>query len=182
MGWLLLFGCSPDLQTIEEIIRIDESPVESTLNIEIIYSEDAVVRMMMKAPRMDRFEGEKDYIEMPQGLEVVFYDSLMRVTSSLSANYAISYNNNELVEARNDVVVINELNERLNTEYLVWDRRKEIIFSDKFVKITREDEVLYGDGLESDDRFTQWEILSPRGTFVIDTEAPAGEGVRENEE
>ena len=168
---ILLQGCQPDLKVIEDITRVDDSPVESTFNIEIIYSSEGIVRMIMTSPRMDRYETERPYLEMPEGLEVLFYDSLMNVTSSMTAQYAISYGDNELVEARNDVVVINELNERLNTEHLVWDQKKEIIFSDKFVKITREDEVLYGDGFESDERFNQWVIKKPRGTFTIDTEA-----------
>ena len=174
---ILLQSCQPDLRVIEDITRVDESPVESTFNIEIIYSSEGIVRMIMTSPRMDRYETEKPYLEMPEGLEVLFYDSLMNVTSSMTAKYAINYGENELVEARNDVVVINELNERLNTEHLVWDQKKEIIFSDKFVKITREEEVLYGDGFESDERFNQWVIKKPRGTFTIDTEAQTEEGI-----
>ncbi len=167
---ILLQSCKPDLKVIEDITRVDDSPAESTFNIEIIYSSGGGIRMIMTSPRMDRYETEKPYLEMPEGLEVLFYDSLMNVTSSMTARYAISYGDNELVEARNDVVVINELNERLNTEHLVWDQKKEIIFSDNFVKITREEEVLYGDGFESDERFNQWVIKKPRGTFTIDTE------------
>jgi len=175
VGWMVLFACSPDLKTIEDIIRADESPEETTFGIKIIYSDEAEIRVIMRSPRMDRYEGEKNYLEMPEGLEVEFYDSLMNISSSLSANYAISYNDNELIETRNDVVVINEIGERLNTEHLVWDKSKGIIFSDKFVKITREDEVLYGDGFESDERFNQWEIKRPRGTFTVETEGLSAE-------
>ena len=169
----MLFSCQPDLKTIETLTRPDEGPMESTRNIEVVYSEGAHIRMRMKAPEMERYTGEKNYMEMPLGLQVEFYDTLMNVTSSLSANYAISYEDDDRIEARNDVVVVNELNERLNTEYLVWDQQKEIIFSDKFVKITTAEEVLYGDGFESDERFNEWIITRPRGTFTIDTEAGA---------
>ena len=173
-GMAMLFSCRPDLKTIESLTKLDEGPVESTSNIEVIYSEGGHIRMIMSAPQMDRYEGEKKYLEMPQGLQVEFYDTLMNVTSSMSANYAISHDDDKRIEARNDVVVINQLNERLNTEYLVWDQEKESIFSDKFVKITTEDEILYGDGFESDERFDQWTILRPRGTFTIDTDAEPG--------
>ena len=166
----MLFSCRPDLQTIENITRVDESPVESAYNIEVIYSEGAKIKMVLTAPRMDRYEGERNFMEMPEGVQVLFYDSLMKVTSSMTANYAISYDDDERIEAQNDVVVINELNERLNTEHLVWDQQKELIYSEAFVKITTEDEVLYGEGLEADERFNQWEILRPRGTFTVDTQ------------
>lgn len=167
---LAFTSCQPDLKVIEDITRLDEGPVESTFDMEIVYTERALVKMTMSAPKMDRYAGEKPYMEMPEGLEVFFYDSLGNITSSMSAKYAISHGDNELIEARNDVVVVNELNERLNTEHLVWDQQKDSIFSDKFVKITRADEILYGDGFEADERFSMWIIKKPRGNFTVDME------------
>lgn len=176
----MFFSCQPDLETIETLTREDKTPVESGYNIKIVYSSHSQIRMILEAPRMERYEGEEPYLELPEGVSVVFYDSLENVNSTMSANYAISYEHKELLEARNDVVVVNELNEQLNTELLIWDQQKEIIYSDKFVKITTEDEVLYGDGFEADERFSQWVIKKPRGTFSIDT-APPEEGIRQEE-
>ena len=170
----VLFSCRGDLETIETITREEEGPVESAFNVEIIYSDHGHVRMIMHAGQMDRFQGEENFLEMPDGIHVVFYDTLMQETSSLSARYAISYEDSELIEARNDVIVINELGERLNTEELIWDQQKERIYSEKFVKVTTEEEVLYGEGFEADERFDQWRILRPHGTFQLDTRA--GEG------
>ena len=166
---MVMSGCKSDLETIDTITRVDEGPIESAFNIEIIYSDQAYVRMILNAPQMDRYEGdEKNYLEMPQGLTVVFYDTLMQQTSSMSARYAISHEDSQIIEARNDVVVINELGEQLNTEELIWDQNKEIIYSEKFVKITTEDEVTYGEGFHADERFDQWEITNPRGTFRVE--------------
>lgn len=170
----MLFSCKGDLETIQALTHKDESPIETGFGVELVYSRHARVQLILKAPRMDRYAGEKNYIEMPEGISVVFYDSLMNVTSTLTANYAINYLNDELFEARNNVVVINEANEKLNTEQLIWDQKKGIIYSEKFVKITTEDEVLFGDGFESDERFTDWKIKYPRGTFMVET-GPIGE-------
>jgi LPS export ABC transporter protein LptC len=161
-------ACKSDLETIETIVQLDEGPIESAFNIEIIYSDQAYVRMILNAPQMDRYESEENYLEMPEGLTVVFYDTLMQQTSSMSARYAISYEETEIIEAREDVIVINELGEQLNTEELIWDQRKEIIYSEKFVRITTEDEVTYGEGFHADERFDQWEITNPRGTFRVE--------------
>ncbi|MBW6498108.1 MAG: LPS export ABC transporter periplasmic protein LptC [Bacteroidales bacterium] len=179
-GVAMFFSCKGDLETIQAITKVDESPIETGFGVEMIYSTHANIQLIMKAPRMDRYAGNKNYLEMPEGISVVFYDSLMNVTSTLTANYAINYLNDDLFEARNDVVVVNEANEKLNTEQLIWDQKKGMIFSEKFVKITTEDEVLFGDGMESDERFTNWEIKYPRGTFSVETgsqgtrERPAG--------
>jgi LPS export ABC transporter protein LptC len=174
IGVAMFFSCKGDLDTIQALTQKDESPIESGFGVEVIYSTHARIQMILKAPRMDRYAGDKNYIEMPEGISVVFYDSLMNVTSTLTANYAINYLYDDLFEARNDVVVINEANEKLNTEQLIWDQKKGTISSEKFVKITTEDEILFGDGFDSDERFTIWEIKNPRGTFSVQT-GPIGE-------
>jgi LPS export ABC transporter protein LptC len=165
---MLLSACKSDFEIIENVVQVDEGPIESAFNIEIIYSDQAYVRMILNAPQMDRYESEENYLEMPEGLTVVFYDTLMQQTSSMSARYAISYEDTEIIEAREDVIVINELGEQLNTEELIWDQKKEIIYSEKFVRITTEGEVTYGEGFLADERFDQWEITNPRGTFKVE--------------
>ncbi len=164
---MVMPGCRSDLETIETITRVDEGPIESAFDIEIIYTDQAHVRMILRAPQMDRYAHEETYLEMPQGLNVVFYDTLMQQTSSMSALYAISYDETEIIEARDNVVVINEQGEKLNTEQLIWDQANRIIYSEKFVRITTEDEVTYGEGFRADERFDTWEITNPRGTFRV---------------
>lgn len=165
----MFFSCTTDLERIEDVTKTHDLPLESTEDIEIIYSTNAQVQMIMQAPLMERYENEKAYMELPKGFLMIFYDTLMNETSRISANYAIQYEADDLIDARNDVVVENmESQERLNTEQLIWDRRNGMIYTEKFVKITTQEEVLYGDGFESDERFTSWNIKSPRGTFSLD--------------
>jgi LPS export ABC transporter protein LptC len=169
LGLAMFFSCNPDLKKVDDITRSQNLPLETAEDIKIIYSSQARLQMIMEAPLMERYEGERPYMELPKGFLMIFYDSLMNETSRISAKYAIQYQEDELIDARNDVVVENiENNERLNTEQLIWDQKKEMIYTEKFVKITTEEEVLYGDGFESDERFTNWIIRNPRGTFSVD--------------
>jgi len=172
LGLAMFISCQPDLKTIENITKVAELPVETAENVKIIYSVDAKIQMIMEAPLMVRFDHERQYMELPKGLLMTFYDASMNVTSRISANYAIRYLDKEVIEARNDVIVENvENNERLNTEHLIWDRTKGLIYTEKFVKITTQEEVLYGNGFESDEQFDSWVIKNPRGTFLVDMEA-----------
>jgi LPS export ABC transporter protein LptC len=169
LGLAMFFSCNPDLKKVDDITRSQNLPLETAEDIKIIYSSQARLQMIMEAPLMERYEGERPYMELPKGFLMIFYDSLMNETSRISAKYAIQYQEDELIDARNDVVVENiENNERLNTEQLIWDQKREMIYTEKFVKITTEEEVLYGDGFESDERFTAWIIRNPRGTFSVD--------------
>jgi LPS export ABC transporter protein LptC len=169
-GLAMLFSCSPDIKTIEAITKDQNIPVETARNLRIVYSTHGVIQMIMEAPSMQKFANEKPYMELPDGFLMIFYDSLMNENSRISANYAIQYEEDQLIDARNDVVVQNmENNQKLNTEQLIWDQKGEIIYTEKFVKITTEEEVLYGDGFESDDRFSAWIIKNPTGTFYVET-------------
>lgn len=179
---VVLFSCKPDLETIETITKVDNQPIESGYDLEILYSSNAEVQMIMTAPQMDKYATEEPYMELPKGFVMTFYDSLMRETSRISANYAIQHEKDELIDARNDVVVENmETQEKLNSEQLIWDRKNEIIYTEKFVKITTGDEVLFGDGFESDDRFTSWRIKNPRGTFYVETGEEGNDTIRQEE-
>lgn len=48
--------------------------------------------------------------------------------------------------------------------------KAERIYSDKFVRITTEDEILYGEGFESNQEFTNWKIIKPTGSIKIKDE------------
>jgi len=167
---LFFAACENDIKVINAIGNKDFLPVESAKNVETIYSDSGHIQMILKAPQLDRYEGEKPYIEMPKGVLVFFYDTLMQVKSKLSAKYAINYEKDNLMEAKNDVVVVNEKKEQLNTEQLIWDSKKAIIYSDKFVKINTGKEIIWGEGFNSDDRFDKWKILKVKGSFTINQE------------
>jgi hypothetical protein len=64
-------------------------------------------------------------------------------------------------------VVINEKGDKLNTEHLMWDKKKRMIYSNAFVKITTADEVIYGDGLEANESFTKYKITKIKGTINL---------------
>jgi len=164
----ILVSCKNDIETVNLLTaRDNDKPFEISKNIELIHSENGQVQLVVKAPLLERYIGERPYLEMTQGITVIFYDSLLNETSKLTANYAINYENDRITEARNNVVVVNDKNETLNTEHLIWDEQKAIIFSNVFVKITTENEILFGEGFEADERFDKWHLKKPAGSFII---------------
>jgi len=163
----MLFSCKNDIKTVNAIAGINNLPVQVGTNVEIIYSENAKILAKLTTPLLNRFENEKLYTEMPNGVKILFYDSTMHVDSKLIAKYAISYDDSQQMEAKNDVQVTNKKGELLNTEHLVWDQKNEKIFSDVFVKITTADEILWGEGFESDQYFEKYEIKKLKGTISI---------------
>jgi hypothetical protein len=55
--------------------------------------------------------------------------------------------------------VINESNEKLETELLFWNQEKDRIYTDRFVKMTSEDQISVGIGFESDSHLNKRRIF-----------------------
>lgn len=167
---LFFASCKNDLEEVNKITTRPTGPVETGTNIEFLYSDSAKIKTKVNAPYVSRYLTPKPLRILPKGVHVQFYDDSMHVTSSLTAKFAMQKEDERLMEARNDVVVVNAKGERLNTEKLVWDEKMRKIYSDQFVKITTADEIIIGNGFESNEDFTRYKIFDIKGTFAIDKE------------
>jgi LPS export ABC transporter protein LptC len=67
------------------------------------------------------------------------------------------------VHLKNQVNVVNLQQEELSSDELFWDQNKQKIYTSKFVTIKRKNEIIYGDGFESNETFTKYRILNPKG-------------------
>jgi LPS export ABC transporter protein LptC len=164
----MLFACKNDLKEIAAMDFSDTIPDISARNIDFTFSDSAYVQVRLTGPVMHAYEGDEPYMVFPDGFMVEFYDSLMNITTTITGLYGIHYREKRYMEARKNVVVTNyENGERLDTEELIWDMNKEIIYSNKFVKITSEDGVLYGDTLIASQDFSTRQILHPWGDIEV---------------
>ncbi len=169
---VLLLGACGSSTTREEIEsyqqQADSLSVEIGRNVTIRYTDSARLKATITAPLMERYpQLSEPYLEMTEGLTAQFYDDQGNVSSNLSANYGKHYERKELIELRNNVHVKNKIGEELESEELFWDQKTKRIFTEKFVKITRNDELIYGEGFESNERFTKYKILKPSGRVKI---------------
>lgn len=162
----IFFSCTNDMEKVEKISSKKQIPVESSKNVEILYSDSAQIRVKVIAPEMDRYQHPEEYIELPSGIEVLFFDTQMDTSSNLKADYAIRQIKEQKMEARGNVEVINNRKEKLNTEKLIWDETQRKIYTDAFAKITTENEIIYGNGFEANEDFTQYRIFNIKG--IID--------------
>lgn len=174
LGYFLIvgmfFACENDVKEIEKYDTSVRYPDQEAKDVEILYSTEASVVFKLNAPVLHQYGGEEPYNEMPKGVHVQIFDSAMTVTTDLTSNYAIDLTYQERMEAKDDVVVVNEKGEKLNTEHLVWDKKTAKITSDVFVKITTEGQVLMGEGLIANQDFTDYRILKPRGIINIEND------------
>lgn len=106
-------------------------------------------------------------MEFSDGMELLFYNNNGAVESRMTARYATVVENSNEMTARDSVVVINEKGERLDTDELIWDEQKKIIYSNSFVKITTADEIILGKGMTANQNFTDYVVKSISGTIKV---------------
>lgn len=165
----MLFACKNDMKTISSLSTSDTLPTESARDIEFFYSDSGNVVIKLMSPLLNRYQKDEPYLEFPEGLHLLFFDSLKNVKTELTANYGISWEDKKTMEVKNDVVITDhEKDEVLNTEQIIWDQRRHVIYSDVFVKRTTRDGVMYFDGFEADENFNTYTFRKPRGVFTIE--------------
>ena len=168
----MLFSCENSITTIQAITMQNTLPLVTAYDIEYERTDSGYRQVILTAPYMERYQGSNPYAVFPDGFKVTFYDTTGNPNSFISANYGISYEKKKLMRARNDVVVRNYgTEEQLNTENLVWDQRKKLIYANTFVKITTPDKVVYGDSLKAHESFKWRDIYNIRGVLEFEEDS-----------
>ena len=163
----VMISCENDPAEIARITQQDNNPVEQIKGLQTIYSDSGIVKVQVDAPMMKKLVSPVQVTELPQGLHIQFFDDHLHPESELYAKYAIHYENERKWVAKKDVVVVNRKGEKLNTEKLIWDERKELLSSDEHVKITTSDEVIMGNGFEANQDFSHYRIINVTGIITV---------------
>jgi|WetSurMetagenome_2_1015567.scaffolds.fasta_scaffold278936_1 LPS export ABC transporter protein LptC len=168
LAFALLPGCKDDAVGPAALPGSQSSALMSAKYIDVVFSDSGRVEARITSPLINRFSGDNPYIEFPKGFRVMLYDSSMTVETTITGDYGRRNEVARTMEAKGNVVVRNEKkNEQLNTEILIWDEKNHRIYSDAPVKITTPTQVLYGKGLESNEQFTNYNILQVKGEMTV---------------
>lgn len=165
---MLILSCSNDMDKISFFVMNDTLPAESAKDVEYIYTENGIINSKLIAKVFNRYEASENYIEMPDGFKIEMYNELGEIQTQISGKYAKRFESKNLMEAKYNVVVFDAVEDKtLNTEHLVWNGETKKISTDKFVKITTPDKIIFGDGFEADENFNEYTIIQPKGEILI---------------
>ncbi|MBL3657017.1 LPS export ABC transporter periplasmic protein LptC [Fulvivirga sediminis] len=163
---LLLLSCRDSDKKVTDI-KPYEGPIQEAEDLELFYNESATLKVKLITDRLlDFANGNREF---PEGLYMEFYDEDGKLSSTLKANEAIYFKEENKWRGRGDVQLKNlENQQELNTEELFWKPDEEKMFTDKFVTIKLPDQTVYGTGLEAKQDFSEYQILKPEGIFSVD--------------
>lgn len=155
----------PDLAKIRQ-----KEPLSTGYSPEIVYSDSAKIKARIRARYMyQEYDGKTDQVltRAQTSVHMIFYNPQGEQQASLTCERAIMYERQSRMEALGDVVVTTSKGEIVETEKLVYliDRQK--VYTNTFVKITRPNEIILADSLESTDNMGGYRIYKIRGMITL---------------
>jgi LPS export ABC transporter protein LptC len=165
---MIILSCEPKIPVLpkSDLLTLPSLTVK---DFKTVLSDSGRIQLIMSSRLVEKYDkADPPYAEFKSGIKVVLFNSL-KDSVRVTAKYAKCTNNN-LWELRDSVVVINESNEKLETEVLFWNQEKDHIYTDRFVKMTSEDEVSQGIGFESDSHLTKRRIFKVTAIIYLKDE------------
>ena len=165
---LFFSGCRNSEEEVKILSAGSGDPAMSAIQIEVLFSDSGQVQAKLESPRLNRYSGDDPYIEFPSGFKISLLDSAAGNMTTISGNRGIRHENTRIMEAWGNVIVRNELKkEQLNTEHLIWDDRRDRLWSDVSVRITRPDQVITGSSMEANESFSAYSIANMSGEMMV---------------
>ena len=174
---LLLGGCAALLVSCDSKTSVANDDgvrnmmTQQSEDLTVILSRNGNLTYRFTTPLLERYEyALEPYTEFRKGIHIETYnDSTHQVESSLTANYAILLEKQQLWEAKGNVRGHNAGGNQLETEQLFWNQKSKLVYSNVDSKITQNTDVVYGDGFESDERFEEFVVRNPKGKVTVET-------------
>jgi LPS export ABC transporter protein LptC len=163
-------ACDRTVRRDDAFFTQDDAAVEVGRNVEILYSDSARVRVRVSSVLLHNYiEKTNPRQEFPNGVKVDFLNANTTIQSTLTSKTATRLPDKGQIIARDSVVMTTVKQEKLETEELTWDEKTAKIRTEKFVKVSKPDEIIYGYGLEAEQDFSYWRILVPKGRIKVDS-------------
>ena len=167
---LLIFYVVLSCQKNREEAHQDYSKL---LNAEVIedirlrYSDSAQLKAIITGPKLLRYSKENKET-FPEGIHATFYSIDGTPNSQLKAGQAYRFPRKNKIIVEDHVILYNQQGDSLITSQLTWDEKKDKIYTNRFVRLTKRDRVILGYGFESNQDFTKGRIKAIQGTWKLD--------------
>ena len=166
--FLFLFSCQNDPLMVNDLFVSRDFPLEVIKKSKLIHTEEGIIKLEVNAEKIERHAGENPKLVFSKGFNVIFYNNSGKIISDLTANSAIVDEKGNIMTATDSVVLKNK-ERKLETELLIWDEKKDKIYTDSDVIITTQNEVIYAQGFISDPNFSDYTLKKISGKMYLNS-------------
>jgi LPS export ABC transporter protein LptC len=170
LGVFLLEGCNSEENSEIPAEELEEVALQIISDGTFQYSEKGEVKNVLMAGRLERWESDGESSEVwrvSEGFTLFIEGDKHKSEAVLKGGRGIYDANKGHLIAYDDVELVNNENERLRTEYLVWSNDSDRVHTNRPVSIITKSGTLHGKGLEADSKFENYRIIDPTGEFDL---------------
>ncbi|TFF38424.1 LPS export ABC transporter periplasmic protein LptC [Mucilaginibacter psychrotolerans] len=166
---MLLVACENDINKIKALAAADSTkPIQQTTDIDLIYSDSALVKFRLNAPLMIEYMIAKPYKVLPKGIRITFLDKDAKPAGTITADSALTRNDDKFIEFHHNVVATNAEGTVYKSEELIWDMAFKQIYSNKQVEMTKVGgDIMRGTSFKSDDALKHPIFQNATGTIHV---------------
>lgn len=147
------------------------APQKEAFNVRFLFSEEGKLQAELVAPHaIEQRDGEEDLRIFDRGIRIQFYTPEGESKSDLKAVHAIFKKQFNYAEMWEDVVVINNKSDTLETDTLFWNKEANVMHTRGQVIIRTPNERIYGDSLVGTTDFSEYKIFKIRGIVKVNQE------------
>jgi len=133
---IALCSCESTFKDVQSMNTVEFSPVGQTENINLKYTDSGKVKAILVSPLMlDYSHLEHGFNEFPKGVHVTLLDDTKQ-KSFVESDYAITYENTDIIDLQGNVKITSGDGKRLETEQLFYDQKNEWFYTEKNFKFT----------------------------------------------
>ncbi|MBF25844.1 MAG: LPS export ABC transporter periplasmic protein LptC [Flavobacteriales bacterium] len=159
-------GCINKSENIN-LIYSDSLISDYGLGLEMNYYFDGDLEFKLIAQEIQELKYPVEKNVFPNGVKVLVFNKNFDTIAKINSDFAVQKKEEKLVELSNNVFLINEKNEQLSTEKLFWNSEEKKIYTDSFVTITTDNEIIMGYGFSANQSFSNYSLLNITGTIYL---------------
>ena len=164
----LFFSCGNSTGELQKFNQRSEGPSAEGEGVLLKYTDSGKVVATLKTPLIIEYGlADFPYEEFPEGVAVTFIDDNNK-ENYITSDYAIRYKRSNLIDLRDNVVLITSDSTQLEASQLFWDQKNKWVFTDKPYVIDFPDgSVNKGDLFDSSEDFKNFISLDNQSRMYV---------------
>ena len=168
----MFFSCKNNFKEVQQIGVLQNEPIGIAEHMNLKYTDSGRLKANLVGPKMLDFSNrEFSYNEFPEGVTLYLFDEQSK-KSTIIADYAIVYNNTDLIDLRGNVLITTETKDSIFAEQLFYDEKRDWVFSNKPVRYVSPTKIVTGNAFDSNRDFTSYGISEVTSTVYLDDDSP----------
>lgn len=167
----MFFSCTNNAKKVKDFLVDKNLPIGVAKNGYHIYKDSGKITSKLQTPLLYDFSNRKEhpYNEFPKGIKIITIEKNGKDSTTITGNYALTYNKTSIAEIKGNVVIINHSKKsKLITDQLYWDQKLKYFFSEeRFMLTTVEGDTVIGVGFECKQDLTKHLAKNPEGNLGI---------------